>query len=296
MSWLGKILALLVLITSVIWASLTVNAYVTRTNWKVRADAYQASLKTSEDNRVAEQRQWQAEKEQYVRLLDAEKSRSTKQQETIADLSAASKAGEDEFKKIQAVVTATANVAAKKDASATALLSELDDTRKRNAVLEDRLVDANLKVAAADRAKLQSANEANLQRAIAQDNADKVAVLQNQVTELRQAGGASGSAAVLRSIEKIAPPVADNTRGTVLSVSGDLVRISIGIDAGLEAGSRLDVFRESEGKYLGTLVVQGTSLRPKEAVAVFKSASGRQVSQLRADDLPRAKDNVGIVR
>ena len=68
------------------------------------------------------------------------------------------------------------------------------------------------------------------------------------------------------------------------------------IDAGLEPGSKLDVYRESEGKYLGTLVVQGTSLRPKQAVATFRPARNVPLSQLRPDELPRKNDNVGIIR
>ncbi len=295
MSWLGKILTFLVLIASVVWASLTVNAYVTRTNWKVRADALDVALKESEKNRDLEKSQWATEKVQLVSLLEKEKSTTTGQQKTIDDLAAASKAGDEEFKKLQAVVTAAATTAALVAASEKATLSELDETRKRNITLEDRSVRLVLEKETAERERLRAVNEANLQRAIAQDNADKVQTLQAQVTELRQFGG-SGAAAVLRSVDKIAAPLPDNVRGTVLSANGDFVRISIGIDAGLEPGSRLDIYRESEGKYLGTLVVQGTSLRPKEAVATFKSASGRPVAQLRPEELPRAKDNVGIVR
>ena len=54
MSWLGNILTFLVLIASVVWMAITVNVYVTRTNWKVRSDAYEKALKDSEANRRTE--------------------------------------------------------------------------------------------------------------------------------------------------------------------------------------------------------------------------------------------------
>jgi hypothetical protein len=75
----------------------------------------------------------------------------------------------------------------------------------------------------------------------------------------------------------------------------NFVQISLGIDAGLEPGSRLDVYRESGGgKYLGTLVVT-KSLYPKEAVAEFKPARPVPLAQLRPDELPRKGDTVGHV-
>lgn len=294
MSWLGKILTFLVLIASVVWAALTVNAYVTRTNWKVRADAYQAALKLSEDNRIAEQSQWRAEKAQLVSILEKEKSTTTDLNKSLADLSAASKAGDEGFKSLQAVVTTAATTAAIKDASEKTTLEELNKTRERNIALEDRSVRQELDKKKAERNELTAVNERNQARALAAESADKVATLQTQVTELKQTGG-SGTAAVLRSIGKTAAPLAENTRGEVTESNGAFVRINIGIDAGLEPGSRLDIFREDEGKYLGTLVIQGTALRPKEAVGAFRPASGRPVAQLRADDLPRKGDNVGIV-
>ena len=76
---------------------------------------------------------------------------------------------------------------------------------------------------------------------------------------------------------------------------GDFVHISIGIDAGLEPGSRLDVYRESGGgQYLGTLVVT-KALYPKEAVAQFRPSRPVAISQLRPDELPRKGDTVGSV-
>jgi hypothetical protein len=92
--------------------------------------------------------------------------------------------------------------------------------------------------------------------------------------------------------------VPENIRGTVeANMSSDgFVLISLGIDAGLEPGSKLDVYRETGGgKYLGTLTVTGT-LRPKEAVAEFRPARPVALTQLSAAELPKKGDVVGRVR
>ncbi|MCI0701277.1 MAG: sigma-70 family RNA polymerase sigma factor [Planctomycetia bacterium] len=84
----------------------------------------------------------------------------------------------------------------------------------------------------------------------------------------------------------------ENVRGSVLDVNKELVRISIGIDAGLEAGVVLDVYRVADKpKYLGTLVVK--TVKPKEAVAEFKPARKVPLDKLREDELPRKGDSVG---
>ncbi|VTR91021.1 Uncharacterized protein OS=Blastopirellula marina DSM 3645 GN=DSM3645_09607 PE=4 SV=1 [Gemmata massiliana] len=295
MSWLGKILTFLVLIAALVWAYFTVSVYATRTNWKVRADAYEKALKLSEANRDAELTSTRAEKEQLVRQLETEKIRTAELSNKYDELAALSKKGDDDFKAVTATLRATAAIASQKDASEKVTLSELTDTRKRNAELEDKLVKVTLEKETGARERLRAENDSKLQRSVAEENAKKILELTDLVAQLRQTGG-SGTAAVLRSIEKTPAPLPDNTRGTVLrDATNEFVQISIGIDAGLEPGSRLDVYRESGGgQYLGTLVVT-KSLYPKQAVAEFRPARRVPVAQLRADELPRKGDTVGII-
>lgn len=295
MSWLGKILTFLVLIASVVWMALTVNVYVTRTNWKARADAYEKALKESEANRRTELNTSRTEQEKLNRLLEAERSRTGDLNKALADLSSSSSKGDEDFKKLLANYANVERSLQQQVASLKITLSELEDTRKRNTTLEDKAVELVLKKEIADRERLRAENEAKLARAIADDNAARVAVLQAQVTELRQSGG-SGTATVLRTVDKVPAPLPDNVRGTVTrDITGDFVQISIGIDAGLEPGSRLDVYRDTNGgQYLGTLVVT-KSVYPKEAVAEFHAKRGVPVSQLRPDELPRKGDRVGII-
>jgi RNA polymerase sigma factor (sigma-70 family) len=90
-------------------------------------------------------------------------------------------------------------------------------------------------------------------------------------------------------------PLPDHVRGTVTKVVGGFVEISVGQDAGLEVGSKLDVYRTAgDGKYLGTLVV-ATLSGAKGAVCEFKPARQVALDQLRDEELPRKGDTVGQV-
>jgi hypothetical protein len=296
MSWLGKILTVFVMIGTVVWASFTVNVYVTRTNWKVRADAAEKAVKESEANREREMRDNQANREALVRMHATEKSRADELEKALDELKTAGRKVDDSYKEIEQKLRETDVEARKRDARIKTIQEELASTRGRNTFLEDDRVKLVLLKEAADREKLRAENEAKLARAISDDNAKKVETLTALVTELRQTGGGSGTATVLRAVEKVPAPLPENIRGTVMrDMVDNFVQISIGIDAGLEPGSRLDVYRETGGgKYLGTLVVTKT-LFPKDAVAEFRPARPVPVSQLRPDELPRKGDTVGHV-
>ena len=296
MSWLGKILAFLVLIGTVVWAAFTVNAYATRTNWKVRADAYEKAFKESEAAREKEFRDNQASREWVLRMYTAEKSRADDAEKARDDVAAAGRKLDADYKEIEKKLRETDVDTQKRDARLKTVQDELADTRKRNTVIEDERVKLVLAKEEAERNRLRAENEAKLARAISDENAKKIETLTALVTELRQTGGGGGAATVLRNIEKTPAPLPENIRGTVTrDMVGEFVQISIGIDAGLEPGSRLDVYRESGGgKYLGTLVVT-KSVYPKEAVAEFRPARPVPVAQLRPDELPRKGDTVGYV-
>ena len=296
MSWLGKILTFLVLIAACVWAFLTVQAFATRTNWKVRADAYEKAFKESEDARQREYRDNQVTRDALARLTAAEKSRADDLAKGLEDVSTAGRKADAEYKKLEQDYRDADVKAQILQAREKTTLDELTATRTRNTLLEDERVKLVLQKEAADRARLTADNDAKLARSIADENAKKVESLTAQVTELRLTGGGGGTAIVRRSLDKIPAPLPENIRGTVVSdARGDLVQISIGIDAGLEPGSRLDVYRESGGgQFLGTLVVT-KSITPKTAVAEFKPSRRVPIAQLRPDELPRKGDIVGVV-
>ena len=294
MSWLGKILTFLVLIGACVWAFFTVQAFATRTNWQARAVAYEKAFKESEEARQKEYRDNQAGRDALARLYAAEKSLADDLTLAVADLS---NTGRDLNRNYNALDNELKTAKADELIRVTRLQTTLDEaevTSRRNAGLEDERVRLVLAKETADRGRLSAENEAKLSRALADENAKKVETLAALVTELRQTGGGGGVASVIRAIDKVPAPLPANTRGTVArDIEGDLVEISIGIDAGLEPGSRLDVYRlEGGGKYLGTLVVT-QSVYPKQAVAIFKPSRPVPMAQLRPDELPRRGDIVG---
>jgi hypothetical protein len=295
MSWLGKILTFLVFIGAVMVMYFTANAYVTRTNWKLRADSYEKLYKDCEAAREKEARDFQQSREALVRLYKSEKDRADQLKKGYDEVTAAGRKVNSYYESIEQNLRETDRIKGERDARIKAIQDELASTRTRNNELEDKQVKLVLAKEAADRRTVQAENESRLAGAQAAENARRVETLTALVTELRQTGG-SGTASVLRSIEKVPAPLPENTRGTVTrDMVDNLVAISLGIDAGLEPGSKLDVYREAGGgKYLGTLVVT-KSLYPKEAIAEFRPARPVPVGQLRPDELPRKGDTVGHV-
>lgn len=297
MSWFGKILTFLVFIGAGVWAYFSAAAFVTRTSWQVRADQYKKAFEDSEKFREKEARSNAAALAALNQLYDAEKKRVEELDKGLTDLKASVAKDDATYKQLLANYTALQAQANVRDAQVKAIQDELKTTRDRNNLLQDQAVALVLLKEAADRARLGAENDARLARAISDENAKRIETLTALVTELRQTGG-SGTATVLRNIEKAPAPLPENIRGTVeANMSSDgFVLIGIGIDAGLEPGSKLDVYRESGGgKYLGTLTVTGT-LRPKEAVAEFRPARAVALTQLRSDELPKKGDIVGRVR
>jgi hypothetical protein len=297
MSWFGKILTFLVFIGAGVWAYFSAAAFVTRTNWQVRADQYKKAFEDSEKFREKEARANAAALAALNQLYDAEKKRVEELDKGLTDLKATVAKDDATYKQLLTNYTTLQAQANVRDAQVKAIQDELKTTRDRNNLLQDQAVALVLLKEAADRARIGAENDSRLARAIADENAKKIETLTALVTELRQTGG-SGTATVLRSIEKAPAPLPENIRGTVeanMSTDG-FVLIGIGIDAGLEPGSKLDVYRETGGgKYLGTLTVTG-SLRPKEAVAEFRPARPVGLTQLRPDEMPRKGDVVGRVR
>ncbi len=185
--------------------------------------------------------------------------------------------------------------AIKLEAMVAAMTAEVAGVRKRNYFLED---DRNNLVIAAETARREAVTARNSERlaqSIASDNAKKVEDLIVRVSELKTGGGASGSG-VLRAIDKPPPAILPNLRGQVNDVLGDLVTVSVGIDAGLGVGTTFDVYRtEGEGgaRYLGKVkVTSAFNLYPKQAVMTFLPARNVPFSQLTPAELPRKGDLV----
>jgi hypothetical protein len=293
MTWFGKILTFVVMLASVVWMYFTVQAYVTRTNWQTRASALEASLKDTNAAREAEQRRNQSSEAALKSLLSTAETRAgglSKENETLKATAAKSAAELSTLQETIAKGDITAKLA---QANVASTQAELKAVRERNETLENTQVALVLAAENAKKEEVKARNNARLAQQIADDNARRVEELTTRVTELRNTGG-SAQAQVERSLNKPPPPVLAGLRGEVTDAAGELLTVSVGIDAGLAVGTVLDVVRVETGTYLGTAkVTSALNLFPKQAIMTF-TPKNRNVSpdRLPAGELPKKGDQV----
>lgn len=294
MTWLGKILTIVIFLGALVWAFFTVQNYVLRTNWRTEYEKYKAAYKDASAKRQEDENRHRAAEELLRRQLAYEQTRTASLSKTVESLSASAKKAGNDFAILQAEYQKGDINAVKSQANITALNSELSGVRKRNGELEDNAVNLTVAAEKAKAEMVRAQNSERLAQSIASDNAKKVEDLQGRVNELRAAGGGTGAGTVLRAIDKPPPPVLANLRGEVLDVAGDLLTISVGIDAGLAVGTVLEIDRiEGGARYLGTVkVTDAFNLYPKQAVVKFTPASGKPLSRLRPEELPHKGDRV----
>lgn len=286
MTWLGKILAFVVLIASIVGIYFSVQAYVTRTNWKTAYDKLKNDYKQSLEVRNTEFGRHQSSEDALRRLYVNEQTRAESLQKMVDFYGVENVKFDKSVKDLQATITEGDVKATLAQANVDGALKQVDALLARNTFLEDQTTQRVLDAENAKREMVKAQNETKLAKSIAEDNAKKVDELQALLSQYK-----SGGLTLRQQFDKPPPPVLSNLRGEVERVEGDLVVLSIGVDAGLSKGTVLDLSRLSEGRYLGTVKV--TDLFPKQAIAVFKPArSDVPFAQLRPEELPKKGDQV----
>jgi len=287
MTWLGKILTFVVMIAAVMWMFLNVQVYKSRTNWKASYDDLKKIQTEAAAAASTEMNRHKNDEDALKRLFVTKQTEAENSQKQIDTLSKANK-------EVVAAVASLQGVIANGDVKSVLLqanidvtLKELDSIRARNTVLEDQTTQLVIKAEDAKREMVRALNALKLSQAISDDNAKKVEELQALLNDLKQGGND-----LRRQLDKRPPPVLSNLRGEVSKVDGDLVELSIGVDAGLSKGTVLELSRlEGGGRYLGTVRV--IDLEPKKCVAVFTPARANvPFNQLRPEELPKKGDLV----
>jgi uncharacterized phage infection (PIP) family protein YhgE len=283
MTILGKMLLFLVLVLSLVWTGLTVNAYVTRTNWasearkwKEQAEAAKQSAeyqrRLAEDTRNAAAAQI-ANLSNEITALQAARDTLTREyaaaSQQAKQILEASQQGDPGAKLLQANI-------AKLEKQVDLLQASLNEMEK---IVNDATV-------IAERAK-GDAQRASIDREAALKARDELQQrlfdLSDQLQAIRT--GRTGTAA------RLAPP--DDFRATVTRVNGDLVEINLGANAGLQRGATLSIFRTTPApKYLGTLTV--TRVDPHVAVGQYIPPAG--VARPSPGDRPQEGDTVGVIK
>jgi len=262
MNLVGKILTALIALFSVVFMSFALAVYATHVNWRDRVmdpnDGLQAQLKKEQDAK----KELQGQIERFVAERDAERKAlrdnvaalKTEKENLLrenADMKKSLGEVQDRERKAVAALTATQNAAA-------AATGERDQLRKDVAEARKQREDEFKKAVALTDALHQNANDLTTLKA---RNITLVQDLQ-KYKDLLARQGLTQSIDVL--LQKLPPAV----NGEVMTSAGGtgLIEISLGADAGLRKGDRLDVSRAGAGgpTYLGRVEV--VELVPDRAV------------------------------
>ena len=294
MTWIGKILAILVMVMSLVWMWFSVSAFATRTNWKVQADMYKKAYDEAKNARQSEFNIYQSEKDAIERQLAAAEARNTSLSTQVAELQNASKDFIGSATKLTQAINDGDVRAVEFQARMQAALDEANKLRSQNQELQKERVQLIIAKDQAEKAKQAAetlARQAEAEKLLAERQNERLVA---EVADLRSSSTGTTSS-LLNRLEPQPAAVPEGLRGTVTAVRDEYVAINLGIDAGLTRGAVLDIYRNTNGgEYLGTVVID--SVYPKEAVAIFKPKdSRRSIKQLRPEERPKVGDQVGKV-
>lgn len=277
MTALGKILVFLVLVLSLAFNALVVNAYVARTNWKAEADKSQKRAKDAADSANGMKAlldETVAANEDAKRVLREEKDRLYNQ---VAVLQAEVNRLDDANKQQLAAAARLNTQIDVLQANIARLTKQVDDYDKLIAAKELQI---NQLTGAANASKV-SENKAILERDAEKQRAENFAQI---IQDLRD------QLAAKQGLKPNSLP--GNFRGTVESYdrASGLITMTPGLDAGVQKGAKMSVYRlVGGGKFLGTIEVLQAD--PKKAVGRFGLANPRNLNPP-ADDFPRAGDEL----
>jgi len=266
MTIFGKILVFLNLVFALIVGGLLMVDFLNRTNWQegfnkqkalldaVVADRNQAlveldTAKTDNDKKL----QTAANDLAALRAqLDAAQRKAATAEQNLADLQA-------NIRKGNADVTGTI-------ASSTARKEQVDQLTNDVEKLRKEKLDVIEEKNAERRARIQADVEAKTFKV---RNLELEAQMRDMARELVRSKGTTGTVVSRKKGEE--NPPADNVEGQIVTVDNEdnLVKLSIGSDAGLTPGHTLKVFRldpiPERSLYLG--VIEVLQVRPLESVA-----------------------------
>jgi hypothetical protein len=273
MTAIGKIFVIINLLFSLIVAGLITMVYAGSIRWHDAADKWKTAKDTAELSRAAAEGDLQTLRTNVATQLgqkDAEITKAVKERDA-ALASLQEKATELEKFKM---------AGNKEGSSFLALQSEVDKRKEEVATLEKQVSDKDKQIVGL----IETKNKANDERVAAEIKANsyqgkaerleaRLRETEVEIAKLKRAGGAGAATTALVST---ANPPSQYVEGIVTETTqrGDLLRISIGSDAGLARGNTLDVYRlKPSPQYLGQIRL--TDVRATEAV-------GQPVDKLKA--------------
>jgi hypothetical protein len=296
MSWLGKILAVMVLLLALVWMWFTVTVFAARTNWKTQAENYKKAHTEAVAARDNEYRTGLGEQDALRRQLKSAQALADGLTAQVAKLKDDVEKNGEQIKLVNAGNDKRDAQAAELQALAAAERGRADKLGQRVNSLEDEKVKQTIVVEQSLKDK-QAAETVARQATQDKLNAEKkLEEVSNQLADARASGFSGGGGSGGTSLYAPRPtPIREGTRGTVEAYRDGSVQFSLGIDHGVTNGATLDVYRTgTDARYLGTIVVD--TARPQTSVGTFRPADPRRpLRSLRPEELPKVGDRVGRV-
>lgn len=292
MTPLGKMLAIFVFLLALVWAWLTVNTFVSRTNWKAEAEKFQKQAQDTVAAAESIKREVEAERTATrSKLLAAERDRdaAVAKAKALADDVAQLKTGIDakltDAAKANPVIGAD-NIRQKElQAEVVNLTKSLADEQNRMKLLTVETQNAKLEMEKAQRDAAAEKQRAATLEGQLRNTDDK---LKDALARLKLGVG-EGVA--------VRPTAPEGFRGTVKAVAGEFVEITPGGGVGLRSGTKLTVKRydlknPANSRFVGHLIVRD-EIDPDKAAAQFvPPARAPGARPMSADDYPKPGDVV----
>jgi hypothetical protein len=296
MSWLGKILAVFVLLLALVWMWFTVSVFAARTNWKTRADNYEKAHKDAVAARDNEYRTGLAEQDALKRQLKSAQALADGLTAQVAKLKDDVEKNGEQIKLVNTGIDKHDARIAELQALNTAESGRANKLGQRVNVLEDEKVKQTIVTEQAIKDKQAAETIARQKSQDAENALKKLEEVSNLLADAKASGFTGGGGSGGSSLFAPRPlPIKEGTRGTVEAYRDGSVQFSLGIDHGVTNGATLDVYRTGpDARYLGTIVVD--TARLQTSVGTFRPADPRRpLRSLRAEELPKVGDRVGRV-
>lgn len=273
MTFVGKILVILIMALSLVFLGVSTVVFTTATNWKVETEKQKVEVGKLQTQLSTAQ---QLEKDAQGKLEEAKKDHGTavrNYDNQVAALKADAEKAQGEITQARTALT---------DAQSNAQLSLQDATARATDAnkLRDQL---SAVTEQSNKFKIQQTelnNEIlNLKRMLtaAENNAKSLREYGARIANFMIKKGFSPSLAANESTQALPP----NVEGKVLKVfQNKMVEISLGSNDGLAVGQVLELFRRTpEPEYLGQVRI--TAVDPKQAVGnvVGTTVNGKQIKE-----------------
>ncbi len=260
MTTLGKILAIVNLVLSLVVGAFIVMSYVARTNWHSAYNLVNAQLNVAKADATAYKDEVANAQKAISSYLAEIKAKEQQVKDTQA---AANRQVQTLQARLEAETAKNSNVTANQNG----LTGQMERLQAEVAYLHNMVEQRNKDLATKEK-DVQVFRDRAVEMEIAakrtQEMNERLLVqLENMSKTLRKA---DANIAVSRSGAPAVNPPSDDVNGTIKETDpqSGLVTISVGTDKGVKEGNTLDVFSLNPPEYKGTIVI--LNARPNEAV------------------------------